>query len=246
MESVVIIPARMASTRLPGKPLADIAGAPMIVRVCELATAADIGPVWVAAADLEIAEVVEKYGYSSILTDPDLPSGSDRVHAALAEIDPDGAFDVVINLQGDMPTLEPVALKTVLEPLAADKACDVSSLVAEVESHEEASDPNVVKAVLGDVKENRARAHYFSRAAVPTGEGPIWHHVGVYAWRRGALDTFVAAPPSVLERRERLEQLRALELGMRIDCAVLHGTAPNGVDTPEDLEAARAHYRREP
>ncbi|MEO0882233.1 MAG: 3-deoxy-manno-octulosonate cytidylyltransferase [Pseudomonadota bacterium] len=246
MKPVIVIPARMASTRLPGKPLADIAGRPMIVRVCERARAADIGPVWVAAAELEIAEVVENAGFSAVLTDPDLPSGSDRVHAALEAIDPGRSYEAIINLQGDMPTLAPEALRAVLAPLIMRADCDVATLAAAIDSDEEAGDPNVVKAVLGAATDNQARAYYFSRATVPTGEGVLWHHVGVYAWRRMALDAFVAAPPSVLEQRERLEQLRALELGMRIDCAVLPGAAPNGVDTAEDLEAARAHYRTTP
>ncbi|MEM7006839.1 MAG: 3-deoxy-manno-octulosonate cytidylyltransferase [Pseudomonadota bacterium] len=243
MKSLIIIPARMASTRLPGKPLADIQGVPMIMRVCERAAAADIGPVWVAAAEAEIVASVEHAGFSAVLTEPNLPSGSDRVHAALQTIDPDQGFDVIVNLQGDMPTLDPSALKAVLKPLEAEPDCDVATLAAEIRDDQEVSDPNVVKAVLGDPSDGHARAHYFSRAAVPTGEGPLWHHVGVYAWRRGALDRFVQAQPSALEKRERLEQLRALELGMRIDCAMLSGPPPNGVDTPEDLEAARTLYR---
>lgn len=218
----------------------------MIVRVCERAAAAGIGPVWVAAAEIEVAQTVEKAGFSAVLTDPDLPSGSDRVHAALGAIDPDEAYDVIINLQGDMPTLDPSALEAVVRSIKANPSCDLATLVAEIRNPKEAVDPNVVKAVLGDVADGQARAHYFSRAAVPAGEGPLWHHIGVYAWRRTALDRFVAAPPSTLELRERLEQLRALDLGMRIDCAVLSGPPPNGVDTPEDLEAARAVYRTAP
>ncbi|MEO1405566.1 MAG: 3-deoxy-manno-octulosonate cytidylyltransferase, partial [Pseudomonadota bacterium] len=215
MKSLIVIPARMASTRLPGKPLADIGGAPMIVRVCERAAAAGIGPVWVAAAEIEIAQAVEKAGFSAVLTDPGLPSGSDRVHAALGAIDPDEAYDVIINLQGDMPTLDPGALEAVVRPLKANPSCDLATLVAEIRDPKEAVDPNVVKAVLGEVADGQAQAHYFSRATVPAGEGPLWHHIGVYAWRRTALDRFVAAPPSILELRERLEQLRALDLGMR-------------------------------
>ncbi|MEM9667479.1 MAG: 3-deoxy-manno-octulosonate cytidylyltransferase [Pseudomonadota bacterium] len=243
MRSLIVIPARMSSARLPGKPLADIDGLPMVVRVCQQASAANIGPVWVAAAETEIADAVERAGFSAVLTDPELPSGSDRVHAALAEIDSEGTYDAVINLQGDMPTLEPGALRAVLKPLE-DDACDVATLAAVIREETEVADPNVVKAVLGDARGGISRAYYFSRATVPTGEGPLWHHVGVYAWRRAALDDFVAAPPSGLEKRERLEQLRALELGMRIGCAILEGDPPNGVDTPEDLEAARRFYTR--
>jgi len=234
----------MASTRLPGKPLEDIAGVPMVVRVCQCAMAADIGPVWVAAAEMEIVEAVEKEGFSAVLTEARLPSGSDRVHAAAKIIDPVGEYDVIINLQGDMPTIAPIALQTVLETLRANPDSDVATLAAEIHDSEEAADPNVVKAVLGAETSGHARAHYFSRAMVPFGNGPLWHHIGVYAWRKAALETFVNAPPSGLEQRERLEQLRALELGLRIDCAVVPGPAPNGVDTPADLEAARALYKR--
>ncbi|MEQ9314250.1 MAG: 3-deoxy-manno-octulosonate cytidylyltransferase [Henriciella sp.] len=246
MSALVIIPARMASTRLPGKPLADIAGKPMIVRVCERAAAADIGPVIVAAAEVEIAEAVHKAGFEAVLTDPALPSGSDRVWAAAEAFDESGAYDTLINLQGDMPTLDPEALKSVAQPLSDSPECDIATLASKITHEDEKTDPNVVKAIIS-LEEGAAhgRALYFTRATAPTGDGPLWHHVGVYAYRRDALKRFVAAPPSGLEKRERLEQLRALELGMRIDCAVLDGEPPNGVDTPKDLEQARAWYARE-
>ena len=242
MNPLIIIPARMASTRLPGKPLADIAGKPMIIRVCERARAAAIGPVLVAAAEPEIADAVIAAGFDAVLTDPDLPSGSDRVWAAAQDFDPAGAYDVLINLQGDMPTLDPVALHAVLAPLRASD-CDIATLAAVITHAEERDDPNVVKAVLAlPDGERLGRALYFTRASAPTGDGPLWHHVGVYAYRRAALQLFVEAKPSPLEVRERLEQLRALEIGLTIGCSVLDGTPPNGVDTPADLEAARAVY----
>jgi 3-deoxy-manno-octulosonate cytidylyltransferase (CMP-KDO synthetase) len=244
MNPLIIIPARMASTRLPGKPLADIGGAAMIVRVCERAAAANIGPVLVAAAENEIVEVVAAAGYKAVLTDPALPSGSDRVWAAAIAFDPDGDYDVLINLQGDMPTLDPAALTDVLRPLA-DPACDIATLASVITHPEERDDPNVVKAILAlKDGETSGRALYFTRAAVPTGDGPLWHHVGVYAYRRASLQRFVSAPPSPLEQRESLEQLRALEMGMQLGCTVLTGEPPNGVDTPADLEAAREIYRR--
>ncbi len=243
MQPLIIIPARMASTRLPGKPLADIGGKPMIVRVCERAVAADIGRVLVAAAEDEIADVVRSAGYEVALTDPDLPSGSDRVHAAAEMIDSERVFDVVINLQGDMPTLPPEVLPSVIAPLADNPACDLATLACEITDPAERDDPNVVKVVMsGDPGAGSCRALYFTRAEAPYGEGPLWHHVGVYAWRRSALARFVAARPSGLEQRERLEQLRALEMGMRIDCAIIPGPPPNGVDTPGDLVAACAIY----
>ena len=238
MNPVIIIPARLAATRLPGKPLALIGGVPMIVQVLRRAEEAAVGPVVVACGDAAIAEAVEAAGGRAVMTDPALPSGSDRVHAALQSIDPDAAYDVVVNLQGDLPSLPPAMLRAVLSPLA-DPAIDLATLVAPVTSAEEAAAPSVVKAVCAfapgvDV----ARALYFSRTAVPYGDGPLWHHIGIYAFRRAALARFVALPPSLLEQREKLEQLRALEAGMVIGVArVAH--APFGVDTPEDLERAR-------
>jgi 3-deoxy-manno-octulosonate cytidylyltransferase (CMP-KDO synthetase) len=235
---IILIPARMGSTRLPGKPLALIGAEPMVVRVWRLAIAADIGPVAVASAEPEITEAVRAAGGIAIQTDPDLPSGSDRVHAALRSLDPDGRHDVVINLQGDFPTLDPVLLRRVLLPLE-NPVFDVGSLVTPIESAAEAQASSVVKAVCAFPEgEAVAPALYFSRATVPWGEGPLWHHIGVYAYRRAALERFVSLPPSPLELREKLEQLRLLEAGMRI--GVTHAAAaPFGVDTPEDLDRAR-------
>ncbi len=239
MNPIVVIPARMASRRLPGKPLALIGGAPMIVHVVRAAQAAGIGPVVVAAAEPEIADAVAAGGARAVLTDPDLPSGSDRVWAALAQLDPEGAHDVVVNLQGDLPTLAPEAARAVLAPLA-DAAVDIATLVAEIGGDAERADPNVVKAAVAFAPGARvARALYFSRAAVPAGEGPLYHHIGIYGVRRAALERFVALPASALELREGLEQLRALEAGMRIDAA-RGDAAPLGVDTPQDLARARA------
>jgi 3-deoxy-manno-octulosonate cytidylyltransferase (CMP-KDO synthetase) len=239
LNPIVVIPARMAASRLPGKPLADIGGQPMIVHVMARAWDAAIGPVAVACAEPEIAAAVRAAGGTAVLTDPALPSGSDRVHAALAELDPDGTHDVIVNLQGDFPTLPPEQLRAVLTPLA-DPAVDIGSLVTAITSDTEAALPSVVKAACAFAEGAEvAPALYFSRAPIPWGEGPRWHHIGVYAWRRSALARFVALPPSPLERRESLEQLRALEAGMRIACARV-GHAAFGVDTPADLARARA------
>jgi 3-deoxy-manno-octulosonate cytidylyltransferase (CMP-KDO synthetase) len=236
---VVLVPARMASTRLPGKPLADIGAEPMIVHVWRRAMEAGIGPVVVACAECEIADAVIAAGGEAILTRAEHPSGSDRIFEALSIFDPQGRHDVVVNLQGDLPTLDPALVRAALLPLA-DSDVDIATLVAPIEDDAEREDPNVVKAVLS-VPANRTvgRALYFSRAPVPWGEGPVWHHIGLYAYRRKALARFVALPPGVLELRERLEQLRALENGMRIDAAVV-ATVPLGVDTPGDLDRARA------
>jgi len=235
---LVVIPARMASTRLPGKPLADIQGKPMIVHMLDRGREAGIGPVAVACGDPEIAEAVRQAGGRAVLTDPGLPSGSDRVHAALAELDPEGRHDVVVNLQGDFPTLDPAHLRLVVAPLA-DRSVDIGTLVVPIESEEEANTDSFVKAACAFADgQTIAPALYFSRQPIPWGQGPRWHHVGIYAYRRAALDRYVALPPSPLETRERLEQLRALEAGMRIACARIdHG--PFGVDTPADLERAR-------
>ena len=235
----MVIPARMASTRLPGKPLACIAGRPMVVHVVARALEAGIGPVAVACAEAEIADAVRDAGGIAVLTDPALPSGSDRVNAALATLDPAGAHDVVVNLQGDLPLIPPGYLRAVLAPLD-DPATDIATLVAPILDADEAALPSVVKAACAfEPDRTVARALYFSRAAIPWGEGPLWHHVGVYAYRREALVRFVALPATPLERRESLEQLRALEAGMRIACARVDA-APFGVDTPADLERARA------
>ena len=236
---IVLIPARMASRRLPGKPLADIAGRPMIVRVLERAQAAAIGPVVVACAERAIADAVEDAGGRALLTRPDHTSGSDRIFEALEAIDPEGTHDAVVNLQGDQPTIDPALLAQALA-LLQDPAVDIGTLAAEIADPAERTDPSVVKAVAsrrpGDAQ---GRALYFTRAAAPAGEGPLWHHIGVYAYRRAALARFVALPPSPLERRERLEQLRALEDGMRIEVAFVE-TVPLGVDTPAQLAHTRA------
>lgn len=239
MNPILLIPARMASTRLPGKPLAEIHGRPMILHVLDRAREAGIGPVAVSAAEPAIVEAVRAEGGIAVLVEADVPSGTDRVNLALAELDPDGVHDVVVNLQGDLPTLPPDMLRAVLLPLA-DPAVEIGTLVAPVQSEEEAAAPSVVKCACAFAgEEPTAPALYFSRNPVPSGEGPLWHHIGVYAFRRAALARFVALPASPLELREKLEQLRALEAGMRVAVArVPH--APFGVDTPADLERARA------
>lgn len=239
MNPIVVIPSRMAATRLPGKPLADIWGKPLIIHVLDRGREAEIGPVAVASGDREITLAVRAAGGTAIDTDPSLPRGSDRVHAALSIIDPHGKHDVVVNLQGDLPTIPPDYLRAVLAPLA-DPAIDIATLVAPITSPEEAAAPSVVKAACAfDGGRAVSPALYFSRAAIPSGDGPLWHHIGIYAFRRQALARFVALPESPLERRESLEQLRALEAGMRIACARVEH-APFGVDTPADLERARA------
>jgi 3-deoxy-manno-octulosonate cytidylyltransferase (CMP-KDO synthetase) len=235
---VVLIPARMASTRLPGKPLADIRGEPMIVHVWRRAIEAEVGPVVVATDDRRVAAAVEAAGGRAVMTRADHQSGSDRIFEALSAADPEGACDVVVNVQGDLPTIEPAAVKACLAPLA-DAEVDIATLATPITRAEERDDPNVVKAVGARIAPRRLRALYFTRARAPWGEGALLHHIGLYAYRRGALARFVALPPSPLERRERLEQLRALEAGMRIDIAVID-TPPLGVDTAEDLERARA------
>ena len=239
MNPIVVIPARMASTRLPGKPLADIAGRAMILHMLDRGREAGIGPVAIACGDPEIADAVRAAGGRAVLTDPALPSGSDRVQAALAELDPDGHHDVVVNLQGDFPTLDPEGLRLVVTPLA-DPRVDIGTLVVPIRDEAEANTASFVKAACAfRPGETIAPALYFSRQPIPWGDGPRWHHVGIYAYRRAALERFVSLPPSPLEQRESLEQLRALEDGMRIACVRMeHG--PFGVDTPEDLERARA------
>ena len=235
---VIVIPARLAATRLPDKPLADIHGEPMIVHVWRRAVEADIGPAIVAAAEEVVADAVRAAGGVAVLTDPDLPSGSDRAHRALEEFDPDGRHDAVINLQGDLPTIDPDTVRAALTPLD-DAAVDIATLVARITSDEERDNANVVKAIAGLAPGQRiGRALYFTRAAAPWGDGPLYHHIGLYAYRRAALARFVALPPGLLERREKLEQLRALEAGMRIDVALVD-TVPLGVDTPADLDRAR-------
>ena len=241
---LVVIPARMASNRLPGKPLADIHGKPMIVHVLERALESGAGKVAVACAEAEVAAAVEAAGGLAVMTDPDLPSGSDRVHAALKSLDPDGArFDVVINLQGDLPTLEPSIL-AFLAQAAMERTADIVTLGVQIIEAEQRANPNVVKiAAAFGAEERFARALYFSRAPVPWDGGdaslPLYHHIGIYAFKRAALERFVSLPPSPLEQRERLEQLRALEAGMAIDVGLVDST-PLGVDTPADLERARS------
>jgi 3-deoxy-manno-octulosonate cytidylyltransferase (CMP-KDO synthetase) len=234
---LVLIPARMAATRLPGKPLMDIAGLPMIVHVLRRAEAAGIGRVAVATDTPEIAAAVTAHGFEAVMTRPDHPSGSDRIHEALGRLDPEGAADIVINLQGDFPTILADHIRSVLAPLA-DPAVDIATLAAEIHTEEEAVNPNVVKAVGSLIGPRRLRALYFTRATAPWGEGPRYHHIGLYAYRRAALERFVRLPPSPLEQQEKLEQLRALEAGMRIDVTIVD-TVPRGVDTPADLETAR-------
>jgi len=242
LKPIVVIPARMAATRLPGKPLADIGGVPMIVRVLRQAERAGVGPVAVAAGDSAIVAAVREAGGTAVLTDPDLPSGSDRIVAALAELDPDRAHDVVVNLQGDIPFVAPAAVRAVAELLGAEPACDLATvMVAEADPAERANPdiPKVVAAVQPDGR--TARCLYFTRSVL-YGDGPVWLHHGIYGFRREALERICAAPPSPLERRERLEQLRALELGMSVWAAVID-EAPISVDNPADLERARAYAR---
>ncbi len=234
---LIIIPARLKSSRLPGKPLADIAGQPMIVHVLRRAEQAKLGPVAVATDDETVFTAVEKAGGRAIMTRGDHASGSDRIFEALAVVDPERKARIVINVQGDLPTLAPADLATALGPLD-DAAVDIATLAAEIRSSEERTSPHVVKVVGTPVAPRRLRALYFTRATAPFGEGPLYHHIGLYAYRRQALERFVNLPPSALEQRERLEQLRALEAGMRIDVSIVE-SVQLGVDTAEDLEMAR-------
>jgi 3-deoxy-manno-octulosonate cytidylyltransferase (CMP-KDO synthetase) len=234
---IVLIPARMNASRLPGKPLADIHGAPMIVHVWRRAREADIGPVWVATDDSRIMEAIASAGGKAVMTRFDHPSGSDRIFEALGLIDADGLHDVVVNIQGDLPTIEPSAVRACLEPLA-EPTVDIATLATPITREQEKDDPNVVKIVATELDPTRLRALYFTRARAPWGEGRLLHHIGLYAYRRDSLRRFVAAPPSPLERREKLEQLRALEAGMRIDVTLVD-TAPLGVVGAEVLERAR-------
>ncbi|EJW11200.1 3-deoxy-manno-octulosonate cytidylyltransferase [Rhodovulum sp. PH10] len=236
-DTLVLIPARLAATRLPNKPLADIGGRPMIVHVLLRAREADIGPVVVATDSSEIVDAVTAAGGRAVKTRADHPSGSDRIFEALNTVDPEGRYETVVNVQGDLPTLAPGDVAAALAPLA-DPAVDIATLAAEIRVEEERHNPNVVKVVGSPLAPDRLRALYFTRATAPFGEGPHYHHIGLYAYRRAALARFVALPPSPLERREKLEQLRALEAGMRIDVAIVD-SVPLGVDTPDDLEAAR-------
>jgi 3-deoxy-manno-octulosonate cytidylyltransferase (CMP-KDO synthetase) len=235
---LILIPARMASTRLPGKPLVDIAGAPMIVHVLRRAQAAGVGDVVVATDAEVIAADVQKAGGRAIMTRTDHASGSDRIAEALRVIDPQRRAGIIVNVQGDLPTLAPEDLRAALGPLS-DPAVDIATLTAEIREADERTNPNVVKVVGSPVGPRRLRALYFTRATAPAGPGPLYHHIGLYAYRRAALERFVSLPPSPLEQRERLEQLRALEAGMRIDVAIVD-SVPLGVDTEEELALARA------
>ena len=243
LKPVILIPARMGSTRFPDKVLADIAGVPMIVQVWRRAKEAKVGRVVVAAAVPVIVAAIEAAGGEAVLTDPDHPSGSDRIHEALQKIDPTGNYDAIVNVQGDLPTIEPAVISAAIMPLK-DPAVAIATIGSVIAIDEEMTDPNVVKAVAGiPPGKNIGRALYFTRATAPSGIGPLYHHIGIYAYRRPALERFVALPPGVLEKREKLEQLRALEAGMRIDL-VLVDTVPLGVDTPADLVRARAKLTR--
>lgn len=245
MNPIVLIPARMAATRLPGKPLADIGGVSMIVRVLRQAEAANVGPVTVAAGDPEIVTAVRAAGGRAVLTDPDLPSGSDRILAALEQLDPDGAHDVIINLQGDMPFVAPSVLAACAGLLARQAACDIATVIAPEASPADRTNPDVVKAIVSlRPGETAGRALYFTRSTL-YGDQPVWRHVGVYGYRRPALARFNAAPPSPLENREKLEQLRAMELGLSIWAAATPD-APISVDSPSDLERARDYARTLP
>ncbi len=243
---IILIPARLAATRLPGKPLAEIAGAPMIVHVWRRAVAAGVAPVVVACGDREIAAVVEAAGGRAMLTDPELPTGSDRIHQAITRLDPERRHDAVVNVQGDLPMLDPAAIRVALAGLA-DSETDIATLAAVIDDDDALADPSVNKVVAGFSDPARpARALYFSKAVVPWGDGPHYEHVGLYAYRRAALERFVGLPRGVLEQRERLEQLRALEAGMRISVSLIEAAQLGvQVDTPADLERARHLMQRQ-
>ena len=234
---LILIPARMASTRLPGKPLADIGGLPMIVQVAKRAREAHVGRIVVAVDDQRVFDAVADAGFEVVMTRQDHQSGSDRIHEALIAVDPQGEVEIVVNVQGDLPTIEPETIRAALKPLDNPQV-DIATLTVEISDEEEKTNPNVVKVVGSAVSESRLRALYFTRATAPYGKGPLFHHIGLYACRREALERFVSLPPSPLEKRESLEQLRALEAGMRIDAEVVR-SIPLGVDTPADLEKAR-------
>ncbi|MBI0163550.1 3-deoxy-manno-octulosonate cytidylyltransferase [Bartonella sp. M0283] len=239
--TLILIPARMSSTRLPGKPLADIAGKPMIVHVAERANKANLGRVVVATDHEDVANAVKAHGMEAVMTRPDHQSGSDRIYEALTFLDPDNRFDVIVNVQGDLPTIAPNEIAAALEPLENPET-DIATLGAEISVEEEKVNPNVVKIVGSPIGKTRLRALYFTRATAPYGKGPLYHHIGLYAYKRKALQRFVSLQPSYLEKRESLEQLRALEAGMRIDAEIIE-TVPLGVDTIEDLEHAREMIR---
>ena len=236
--TLILIPARMASTRLPGKPLAEIAGLPMIVQVAKRAQESGIGRVTVAVDHADILDVVRAAGFEAVMTKVTHESGSDRIHEALGHADPQRKAQFIVNVQGDLPTIEPETIRASLKPLE-NEAVDIATLAVEIEREEEKTNPNVVKVVGSPIGQSRLRALYFTRATAPYGEGPLYHHIGLYTYRRAALERFVSLPQSVLEKREKLEQLRALEAGMRIDAEIVD-SVPLGVDTPADLERARA------
>ncbi len=235
--TLILIPARMASTRLPGKPLADICGLPMIVQVALRARDADVGRIVVAVDHQEVFEAITAAGFEAVMTRVDHQSGSDRIHEALLKSDPENKAKIVINVQGDLPTIEPETIRAALRPLQ-NPAVDIATLTVEIDDEAEKTNPNVVKVVGSPISDSRLRALYFTRATAPYGSGPLYHHIGLYAYRRTALDKFVSLSPSPLEKRESLEQLRALEAGMRIDVEIVK-SVPLGVDTPADLEKAR-------
>jgi 3-deoxy-manno-octulosonate cytidylyltransferase (CMP-KDO synthetase) len=237
MSILVLIPARMASTRLPGKPLADISGRPMIVHVAARAQESGLGRVVVATDAEAVADAVRGGGFEAVMTRSDHHSGSDRIFEALQMLDPEGRVDIVVNVQGDLPTIDPATIRAVFAPLK-DNVVDIATLGVEIVREEERTNPNVVKIVGSPLSPARLRALYFTRATAPWGDGPLYHHIGLYAYRREALQRFVSLTPSTLEKREKLEQLRALEAGMRIDAEIVQ-SVPLGVDTPEDLERAR-------
>lgn len=238
LNPIVVIPARMASTRLPGKPLADIGGQPMIVRVWRQAMAAEVGPVIVAAAERAIADAIVRASGEAVMTAPDLPSGSDRVWAALQAADPGGQYNAVINLQGDLPGLDPAMVRAVADTLH-ETGADIATLAAEIHDDADRDNPSVVKPVVAwNTGGRTGQALYFTRARAPSGEGPLFHHIGIYAFTRPALQRFVSLKPSPLEMREKLEQLRALEAGMTVAVARVR-EVPLSVDTPEDLARAR-------
>ncbi len=237
MNPVIIIPARMQATRLPGKPLADIHGTPMIVHVWRQAVASGIGKAYVACDDKRIADAVKSAGGEAVMTRGDHTSGSDRVYEALEKIDPQGKYDIIVNVQGDVPTIDPQVIKAVLKPLE-DKTVDIATLACEIKLEQEKVDPSVVKPILSFSEKSTAIALYFTRSTTPYGAGPLYHHIGIYVYRRKALERFVSLPPSPLELREKLEQLRAIEAGMKIGVAIVD-TVPLGVDTAEHLQRAR-------
>ncbi|HWT59089.1 MAG TPA: 3-deoxy-manno-octulosonate cytidylyltransferase [Rhizobium sp.] len=234
---LVLIPARMASTRLPGKPLADICGLPMIVQVAMRAQEAAIGRVVVAVDDIRVFDAVSAAGFEVVMTSSDHQSGSDRIFEALQKVDPAGKAKFIVNVQGDLPTIDPETVRAALRPLE-NEAVDIGTLTTEIDNEEDKTAPHIVKVVGSPVSDTRLRGLYFTRATAPYGKGPLYHHIGLYAYRRAALERFVSLGPSTLERREALEQLRALEAGMRIDAEIVD-TVPLGVDTPADLEKAR-------